>query len=426
MNQRRAITRFAVPLGLTVLLLCGRLWPAPALYDAVSGGAPPSLHLDVPWLYLILAPLFTLWDGVSMLSMTRLEGFLTGLLVLYLFWRIARAFLLRYRRIPGTPARVSVLKEMRALVVSLALFAAFVIVGATWHRPMLSLAGADPDDIVVDFHSHTNVSHDVRNTWMRGFDAEANQRWHTRAGFDAAFLTDHNTVEGLAATNHGAPSGNQDTQAVLCPGIEVSAWRAHVVLLGSTVLVDRKRYKSFDGLLTLLATSDSAYGASSVASLPEYRRYHWDRLDTLAGAGLDGFEIVNASPKANDLTRAEVDSVVALARARDKFVVGVSDSHGWGATSMVWSLVRSPGAGAEDLCSAVLQQLRTGFPAVRVIERHRLRPDDWWPMWLTPVGMVWETWRSMGWALTVAWLVWIWAWALLASRSRTRPPSASP
>jgi hypothetical protein len=260
---------------------------------------------------------------------------------------------------------------------------------------------------------------------MRGFDVEASRRWHTKAGFDAAFVTDHNTVEGISAWNRGRPVSNQEPRARdqdnwthMCPGIEVSAWRAHIVLLGSTVPVDRKRYPSFDGLLTLLATSDSIYGALSVASLPEYRRYHWDRLDQLAAAGLDGFEIVNASPKANELTRGEVDSVTALARARDKFVVGVSDSHGWGATSMVWNLVRVDPT-LVDACSAVLQQLRTGFSAVRIIERHRLRPDDWWPIWLTPVGVVWETWRSMGWALTFGWLTWIWVWAL-GRRRRSR------
>ncbi len=423
MNQRRAISRFAVPVGLTVLLLCARLVPAPALSDPVSTSASPSLYLDTPWLYLVLAPLFTLWDGVSMLSMTRLVGFLTGLVVLYLFWRIGRAVLSRYSRTPGT--RFSLLHEGTALAVSLALLAGFVIVGARWHRPMLSLAGTTPDEMVVDFHSHTNVSHDVRDTWMSGFDAEASREWHTRAGFDAAFITDHNVMSRelpVASRQSGKAS------TVLCPGIEVSAWRAHIVLLGNTMPVDRSRYnKSFDGLLSLLATSDSAYGAVSVASLPEYRRYQWGRLDQLAAAGLDGFEIVNASPKANELTRAEVDSVVALAKVRDKFVVGVSDSHGWGATSMVWNLVRSTGAQPVDACSVVLRQLRTGFPAVRIIERHRLRPDDWWPMWLTPAGVVWETWRSMGWALTAAWLVWIWLWAIRPRRTTrlpARPPSA--
>ena len=373
-------------------------------------------------MYLLLAPLFTLWDGISMLSMSRLIGFLTGLAVLYPVWRIVRAAWMRYR--PSSGRSPSLLEEIKTLVLSLTLLAGFVVVGAMWHRPMLSLAGTAPQDIVVDFHSHTNVSHDVRDTWMRGFDAEANRRWHDRAGFDAAFITDHNTS---SRQSPGARRQSSAGSSVLCPGIEISAWRAHIVLLGSSEPIDRRRFPSFAGLLRLLADSDSAYRALSLASLPEYHRHHWRRLDTLASAGLDGFEIVNASPKANELTRQEVRTVIGVARSHNLFVTGVSDSHGWGATSMVWNLVRVPNATRAGPCSAVLRQLRTGFPAVRVVERHRLRPDDWWPMWLTPLGAVWETWRGMGWALTGAWLVWIWFWAIRPRRPTrlpVRPPLA--
>ncbi len=421
MNQPRVIPRVAAPIGLTALLLCARLASVPALSDPVAGSTAPSLHLAVPWLYLALAPLFTLWDGVSMLSMSRLRGFLFGLVALYVMWRVGRQLWRRAARTARATPRFSLLKEIGTLAVALLLLAGFLAGGALWHRPMLALAGVDPRDLVVDFHSHTNVSHDVQDTWMRGFDTESNLRWHGRAGFDATFITDHNvTSRQSQVTSRQSPVASRQPSTALtvpCPGIEVSAWRSHIVLLGDTLPVDRTRYNgSLDALLTLLATSDSALGALSVASLPEYRRNHWGRLDQLVSAGLDGFEVVNASPKANELPRAARDSVIALARAHNRFVVGVSDSHGWGATSMVWNLVRSPRATPSNPCTTVLQALHAGFPAVRIVERHRLRPDAWWPGWLTPVGVVWETWRSMGWTLSAAWILWIWALALRPTR----------
>jgi hypothetical protein len=398
-----------VPLVLTVLLAGARVLATPALTDPVSGPVPSTVHLKIPWLYLAFAPLFTLWDGASMLSMSRLQGLLAGLALLYLLWRAIP--LVRRSR------NASWLREGRTLVTSVALFAVFLVGGAMWHRPMLALAGVGPDELVVDFHSHTNASHDVRGTWMSGFDAEANRRWHARAGFDAEFITDHNTVAGRAAAVSGG-------RPVVCPGIEVSAWRSHIVLLGDSLPVDRSRYNhSADGLLLLLRTSESAYGSLSVASLPEYRRNFWDRLDTLVVAGLDGLEIVNAAPKANELSRAERDTVIGFARQQNRFVVGVSDSHGWGATSMVWNLVPVPRAQqSRGVCGAILGRLRLGFPAARVVERHRVRPDSWWPIWLTPVGVVWETWRAMGWSLTAAWLGWIWGWAAWRRR-RAQAPS---
>ncbi len=371
--------------GLTLSLALARVWEVPPLSDPVGAPLPEGLHLVLPWPYLLAAPLFDLWDGVSMLSMRRLGGFLTGLLLLFVLWRVLRGLARK-----GT----SIGRELLALGLSLAALAAFIAAGLLWHRPMAALAGTAPDQVVVDFHTHTQRSHDVAGTAMSDYDVASNLRWHRRAGFDAAFITDHNTVGPLA---------RGEGLAIGCPGIEVSAWRAHVVLLGNTVPVDRSRYnRDLASLLELLRSSETEYGALSVASIPEYVRNHWDRLDTLVAAGLDGFEVVNASPKANEITRAQRDTVIALARRTDRFVVGVSDHHGWGATSMVWNLVEVPGwrAAREGVCAAILRKMGDGFGSVQIVERHRLRPDDAWPLILTPLGVLWETWRSMGWPET--------------------------
>jgi hypothetical protein len=402
----RHSTRLIGPGLLIAALLLARLAAVPALSELPSHTAAlSSLHLSVPPLYLLLGPLFSLWDGMSMLSMTRLTGFLQGLAGLYVLWRVL-AWRRRSNRV-SSPLRAGWLREVGTLLVSLVCLLLYLVIGLLWHRPMLSLAGVPPGFSVVDFHSHTNLSHDVRGTLMRGFDAEANRRWHARAGFDAVFITDHNTPT-LAPYRPGHPT--------LCHGNEVSASGAHIVLLGDTLPISGREYRNgLPGLLRLLSVSDTAVGALSVASLPEYRRNHWDHLAELIAAGLDGFEVVNAAPKANQLVRAERDSVIALARAHNRFVVGVSDIHGWGATSLVWNLVQVPPQ-SPQLCANILGRLRLGFPAVQIIERHRLRPDDAWPLWLTPVGVLWETWRSMDWRLTLSWIVWITLWACWRSR----------
>jgi hypothetical protein len=347
----------------------------------------------------LLGPFFSLWDGISMLSMTRLRGFLQGLAVLYVLWRILAWG--RHSNAASSRLGARWLREIGTFLASLVCLFLYLVIGLLWHRPMLSLAGVPPAFSVVDFHSHTNLSHDVRGTLMRGFDAEANRRWHARAGFDAVFITDHNTPT-LAPYRPG--------RVTLCHGTEVSAWGAHIVLLGDTLPISGREYRSgLAGLLRLLSISDTAVGALSVASLPEYRRNHWNRLPELIAAGLDGFEVVNAAPKANELVRADRDSVIALARANNRFVVGVSDIHGWGATSMVWNLVQVPPE-SRRLCADILSRLQRGFPAVQIIERHRLRPDDAWPLWLTPLGVLWDTWRSMGWPLTLSWIGWVVLW----------------
>ncbi|HEX3276344.1 MAG TPA: hypothetical protein VHR43_15920 [Gemmatimonadales bacterium] len=382
----------------------------PALSNPLGDPLPPGLRLSYPPVYLLLAPLFSLWDGVSMLSMSRLTGFLIGLTLLFVVWRLGRAFWWRVAWSDRPPPRSPRRRELGLAAAAVAILAVFVAGGLLWHRPMAALAGLPAGTVAFDAHSHTNVSHDVRGTLMGGFDTEANLRWHRRAGFDAVFVTDHNTVAGLGP-HAGRPA--------LCPGIEVSAWHAHVVLLGDTAAVDPDRYNSsLPALELLLAESDSAYGALSVLSLPEYERNHRDRLELLAHAGADGFELVNASPKANELTRTERDRVAAIARRTNRFVVGASDSHGWGATSMVWNVMALPGRPeGPALCDGLLAGLRRGFGSSQIVERHRLRPDSGWPRWLTPVGVLWESWRAMDWPLTGAWLLWVWLpWAVTRRR----------
>ncbi|MGH7702988.1 MAG: PHP domain-containing protein [Gemmatimonadales bacterium] len=400
---------------LTAFLAISRIVGLPPISDPTGTSLPPGVHLQIPALYFVLGPLFTLWDGVSMLSMTRLKWLPAGLAILYAGWRLA---VLAWPR-PG-PVKPNYLREVLLAAGSVLAFTLFVVVGALWHRPMLALAGTGPDLMAVDFHSHTNASHDVTGTLMAGFDAEANRRWHARAGFDAVFITDHNTLAGFQA----ARKGPGELRPYLCPGIEVSAYQAHIVLLGDTMEVDHALYdRSLDGLLTLLNESRPRYGSLAIASIPEYERNHWANLERFVEAGVAGFEVVNAAPRANQISRTRRNFVMALAHTENRLILGVNDSHGWGATSMAWSLVNVPGwRNSADPCALLLDRLRDGdYSTVHILERPRVRRDSWWPGWLTPVGVVGETWRSMAWPLIASWLGWIWGAVLvLAWRAKTR------
>jgi len=397
------LRRHWVRLGLTAAILVARISPAAPLSDPTGHALAEGIHLHYPPLYLILAPLFSLWDAVSMLTIPRLVAFLAGAAALYLGWRAAA--LARHRDWG---------RELRRLPIAILALGAFVFLGAVWHRPMASLTGVPPEMVVLDYHSHSSASHDVTGL-MAGFDVAANRRWHARAGFDAFFLTDHNTVAALPGPLEAR------TAPTVCPGIEVSAWNSHIVMLGDTLPIAQSDYDgSPERLAALLRESRSRYGALAIASLPEYDRHLWDRRDMLVAAGVAGFEIVNASPKGNAFPRGRRDSIIALARAHGLALLGVSDSHGWGATSMVWNLMALP-RWREDrgvLCGRILARLADDSPAAnRIVERHRLRVDAWWPRWLTVVGVVWETWRAINWPLSLSWFAWLWL-PLAVTRSR--------
>jgi hypothetical protein len=393
------------------LLTAKVFFPVAALSDPAGNPIPVGVHLSFPLLNLIFAPLFDAWDGVTLLAMPRLHAFLIGALLLGTAWAIGTA--IRERRLRWGLATA----KLAGVVAAVALF---VLGGIAWRRPMVSLAGVPAGWYVVDLHSHTTVSHDVKGWLQDDFDLEASRRWHARGGFDAFFVTDHNRIDGWKGKSlAGTP--------VACPGEELSLWRAHIVVLGNTDSVPRSTYAdSMPGIVRLFNESESRWGAVTLASIPEYDENHFGMIPIWIIAGVDGFEVSNAAPKANRQSRAHVDSVVALTRRTGRWVAGVTDQHGMGATVQSWTLISGTDViiGSPEipsLCGQIMQRLSTnGFAATHVIERHRLRLESAWPLWTTAVAVVWEGWRAAGWAQVVSWLLWIWAMTAIATFRRRK------
>ncbi|HEU4569397.1 MAG TPA: hypothetical protein VFS07_02370 [Gemmatimonadales bacterium] len=399
---------------LSALILLAKLaFPVAALGDPSGAPLPAGLHLAFPALAIALAPLFDLWDGITMLSQERLTAVLYGVPVAYLAYRVARLALTR--RWDGRRGLV-------APLCFVACYALFLLAGVRWRRPMAHLAGVPDTLLVADLHSHTNVSHDVKGPLQGGFDLAASRAWHARGGFDLFFVADHNRIDGWQGRLAGRAA------PVACPGEEMSLYGAHIVLLGNVDSVPRGGYAdSLPGILRLLGESESRWGALTLASIPEYDANHFARLPEWIAAGLDGLEVSNPAPRANRQTAAHVDSVIHLARTTGRWVAGVTDQHGMGATVQAWTLVPreapppgdSADAGTPPLCRAVLHTLATrGFAATQVVERHRVRADARWPRLLTLVAVPWEGWRAAGWAQVTSWLAWTWGIALLAAARR--------
>ena len=387
----------------TAVILVAQATRMPALSDPTGVTLPSNWALHTPTLTALLAPLTTLWDGVSMLSRSRLSGFLLGLGLIYLGWRT----IVRLRRPVAVMAAVG--REAVVAMSTLAWFVAFVAVGLAWNtRPSVRLAGLHADDLTVEVHAHTNASHDVRSWPVAEFDAAASLAWHRRAGVDLVFITDHNTTRGWNL----ALAGSQRGESWLCPGVEVSAHGAHVVVLGQPLPADSAGYRGGpERRAALFREIAAAPQAVAIASLPEYR----GQVAEFIAEGVHGFEIVNASPKGNAFPRTERDSVIAAARRHGLALVGTGDQHGYGATPMAWNVMRLPGwrMRSDPPCATIVAALRSGGPdAVRIVERARVRVDSPLPLFLTPVGVLWVAWATMSPGSVLAWLVWIWGGAM--------------
>jgi hypothetical protein len=358
------LRRYPLALALLALLLLSGLQPLPPLVDAVTGVPPADADLVRPTVYTLLAPPSNVLDALTFLSLERARA-------LVIVWAVALAAWGALRR--GTARR----RLGRALLGPLGFVAAGGAAVAL-PRPVPQLVAADSSVTVLDYHAHTDASHDGR----RGWTAADLAAWHAAQGFQASYVTDHNVIF---------------TQPVeepirLLPGVEWSVYREHILALGAVAAIDRGRYNRDTRSMLALFAELHRQGALGLASLPEYWRNGWNDLDAFVASGVDGFEIVSCAPKAIAFPAALRGQVLQLASAHDLLVVGASDNHGWGKVTCVWNLL-SPSA--------------RGYAANRVIARPlALAQGDWEP-WTAAYTQPWLMLRSLSWSERSSWITWI-------------------
>jgi hypothetical protein len=366
------LRRHPVAIALVLLLLVSAIHPLSPLIDAITGSAPGDADLDRPILYVMFAPLSNTLDALTFFSLPRAEWALAVWMVLLGVWGA-----LRPAAVPLTPGQRAGRALLGPVILILLAVAAVLL-----PRPVPRLASTDGSGTIIDYHAHTNASHDGRPGWTLARLA----RWHKRQGFEASYVTDHNVIYDGSMP---APAG---TPISLLPGVEWSVYRQHVVAIGSVEPLPRDSFGASTERMVRIFAAIERQGALSIASLPEYWRNHYGDLAAFALAGVDGFEIVNCSPKALGFPSDTRREVLALAARHDLLVVGASDNHGWGQVTCVWNLSR-PGA--------------QGFHTNRVFARPlALLQGDWQP-WTAALTQPWFMLRSLSWSERVSWLTWV-------------------
>jgi hypothetical protein len=370
------LRRHPVAIALVVLLLATAIHPLSPIVDAVTGSAPGDVDLERPILYVMFAPLSNTLDALTFFSQSRAEWAVAVWILVLAAWGA-----LRRSETPLTWRR----RTARALVgpgVLILLAVAAVLLPRPVPRLTTDAIVGGAGGTVIDYHAHTKASHDGRPGWTLAKLAE----WHERQGFEASYVTDHNVVyDGSLPVPEG-------TSISLLPGVEWSVHQQHVVAIGPVEPVSRDSFQGSTARMLRIFAAIERQGGLSIASLPEYWRYHWNDLGAFVVAGVDGFEIVNCAPKAlafpSDLRR----QVFTLAGSHDLMVVGASDNHGWGQVTCVWN-VSLPGA--------------QGFHTNRVFARPlALVQGDWQP-WTAAATQPWFLLRSLSWSERASWLTWV-------------------
>lgn len=416
--MRGVFSRHRTAVVLSVLVVGLGAFHVSPLQDPVSGASSGLAVRTLPLAYVVGAPLFGVWDSLSLLTLSQHYAVLVTLLALCASWRL-RAF---------RAGSTSLARESGLAGAALAGLLSFYAAGMLLPRPMTGIELLDDDLVAIDFHSHTNHSHDG---WSL-FTADRNRAWHEAGGFDVAYVTDHYTWRGVdeAAVANPARAGER---TVLVSGAEV---RIH--LRPTNILGDRSRY-----LFAL--DRDSVYmDPDSIASgfarggapptllytMPGGLQYVMPFSEDLP-SGVIGIEINDGSPRGLEQVRAERAAIIALADSADLALVGAANLHGWGRTVASWSVMRIPGwqeMAPEELAAEIERLLHERRrDAVDVVER-RMPYHAGSPV-LIALTLPWlalEHFRMLALPERLSWLVWLalGAWVLRrrGPSTRTEPP----
>ncbi|HNW58426.1 MAG TPA: hypothetical protein PKI62_01965 [bacterium] len=392
-------------------LLSTSLWipQAPWIEDALTGLPAPGYTLHMPLLHLLFAPVLG-----PLFFFSRADAPLT--LILWLLLWLCLALLAAHMvkaRCSGLPPGGAILQGLAKgiywLPVAFILVVAVLLIFLFSPFPGATIVPAAEEVVLVDFHSHSYHSHDGLLSPLRQL------RWHKRNGFDAFFLTEHNTHRMTLELVAAQRAGQLESEPLLLAGEEYSGSN-HLLLLGLTRDFTSKDYPD-------AAAIDSAHAQGGVALVA-----HWFApqrntrpLAEYAAMGVDGFEIAN---QAEGIFYPEryTRPLREAAAAKGLLLTGASDYHGYGPACLAWNALHLPGwrrLDPEARSRAILDLLRSRDQSrLQVLLYRDRRPIAPGLTWVAPFITLLDYFRSISAAEALSWLVWM---ALLALWGRFAP-----
>ena len=405
----RRIARYQWPLVITATIVMTAVFSLPPLVDVARPDASLAADLRTSILYDLIAPVSNVLDALTLLSPAQYWAtFGLCAVTFFGFWTYRRAR-------AGLDFRLTSMLRVAACFMG-GTVAVIGVMLVAW-RPMASLRLSDRNLIAVDFHSHTEASHDGRP----GFSAERNREWHSGSGFNAAYVTDHRTFEGAlsAATGNAARAGDG---TVLLPGVELRDGDEHPILIG--VDPNRMRITSPDWKSAAVRADGGPVPPMLLLSLPgDILRIPLN--ETTGPVRIAGIEVVDGCPRGMAQAARDRGAILALATELHFALIAASDNHGWGRTAPAWSVLRIPGWRSmtpAQLDIAIRRTIVTQREhAVEVIARRTAPPPEnklETALGGIPVALVML--RTMSPTDRLSWIIWSWGLCVLSLRRARR------
>ena len=393
-------------IALTAVVLLTSTCAVDPIRDAVTLGDAGEARLSQTAAYLAIAPVSNVLDTLTLLTVGQHIAIVVWAMLIFAAVRLVRA------RLHGTTGRSEAIASVVFLVCLVAAYAA----AAMAPRPMAQLVISDQAVFAIDFHAHTKYSHDGRPGWEPGDVRD----WHTGAGYDVAYITDHRTFEGAERGIAMNPSqAGQGEGTMLLEGLEAVSHGVHVNVLNAG-----RRYKG----LTTADLRDIDEQSMALASIilnnePVIIQTIPDDITRIAAAGgpgtpgVRGIELIDGSPRGLSQGRRDRARIIRLADSLNLALVVGSDNHGWGRAAPGWTLMRIPGwrgMGTDSLAGIIETALRLGRrESTKVIERRVADATTPVGIVFTGVSVPWRMFTTLTPDERVVWIIWVWAVVLI-------------
>ena len=398
-------------LATIALLALSAAWAIDPIRDAATKGAVAEATLDRSAGYLFIAPISAILDTITLLSVRQHVALVVTLALVWgAWWWWTR----REHDLAVSSTRRALLVASRAGI-ALATLVGVYVVALLVPRPMAALQKDAPAIVAVDFHAHTKYSHDGRWNW----EPEDVRRWHRKAGFDVAYISDHRSFDGAREgwANNPTQSG---TETLLLPAIEAVWQGEHVNVLDA----DRMYRGILDAALRDVDTEALTLASLVPGNEPvliETIPGNLSKVVPAKGRGTPGvraIEVVDGAPRGLAQSRQQRARILDIADSANIALVAGSDHHGWGHAASAWTLLVLPGwraAPPDEVSRAIAGTLRTGGRgATKVVERFVADTDDPALVPFTVPLVAWGMLRTLSLDERVVWFAWIAGLVLLA------------
>jgi hypothetical protein len=365
--------------------------------DALSNLPAEGYDVHVSFWRIIFEPLFGF-----LLFYLRANQPLVEFLVL-LLWLAAGmlvARLLQLRRVRknqrADAALKGVLRWLACLPIILTVWVTFLLIMIFGPLPANTIKKQNPDEILVNVHSHTHFSHDGV------ISPTALMRWHARNGFDAFFLTEHNNHDKTLEMIQAQQAGILPPEPMVLCGEEYSGSN-HILLLGLTRNFNTKDMADSTAI-------DSAHAQTGVAIVAHWFAEMKHPMEQYIASGADGFEIVNQAEVR--YYGPEVLRFIAETCKRNRLLmVGACDYHGYGAACLTWNALAIPDWKRMDYAQkyqSILDVLRQRDQRkIKVLVYDDRRPVDGRWLLFSPVSTFIAYFRGIDILQFASWISWI-------------------